>query len=49
MSSFAKRLTDRVEDYITLRQSLGYSFHKQASILRALSPILDFREFVHRA
>ena len=36
MSSFAKTLTDRVEDYITLRRSLGYSFHKQASILRAL-------------
>jgi hypothetical protein len=36
MSSFAKRLTERVEDYITLRRSLGYSFQKQASILRAL-------------
>jgi integrase len=36
MSSFAKMLTDRVEAYINLRRSLGYSFHKQASVLRAL-------------
>jgi len=36
MSSFAKTLTGQVEDYITLRRSLGYSFYKQASTLRAL-------------
>jgi hypothetical protein len=36
MSSFAKTLADRVEGYIALRRSLGYAFHKQAAILRAL-------------
>ena len=29
-------LADRVEGYIALRRSLGYAFHKQAAILRAL-------------
>lgn len=37
MSSFAKTLADRVEAYITLRRSLGYSLRKQAGILRALA------------
>ena len=36
MSGFAKTLADRVEGYIALRRSLGYAFHKQAAILRAL-------------
>jgi integrase len=36
MSSFARTLATRVEDYITLRRSLGYSFQKQAATLRAL-------------
>jgi integrase len=36
MTSFAKALADRVDAFITLRRSLGYSFQKQASILRAL-------------
>ena len=36
MSTFTKTLNDRVEGYIALRQSLGYSFQKQASTLRAL-------------
>jgi integrase len=36
MTSFAKTLAHRVEGFITLRRSLGYSFQKQASILRAL-------------
>lgn len=36
MSSFAKALAARVEDYLTLRRSLGYSFQKQAATLRAL-------------
>lgn len=36
MSSFAQTLADRVEGYIALRRSLGYAFHKQAAILRAL-------------
>ena len=33
MSSFAKTLAARVEDYLTLRRSLGYSFQKQAATL----------------
>jgi integrase len=36
MSSFARALATRVEDYITLRRSLGYFFQKQAATLRAL-------------
>jgi hypothetical protein len=36
MTSFAKTLSDRVEGFITIRRSLGYSFQKQASVLRAL-------------
>jgi integrase len=36
MSSFARTLATRVEDYVTLRRSLGYSFEKQAGTLRAL-------------
>ena len=36
MSSFARTLATRVEDYITLRRSLGYSFQEQAATLRAL-------------
>jgi integrase len=44
MSSFAKTLADRVEDYITLRRSLGYSFHKQASTLRALVRYVDVEQ-----
>ena len=36
MSGFATTLADRVEAYVVLRRSLGYSFKKQAAILRAL-------------
>jgi integrase len=36
MSSFARTLAIRVEDYVTLRRSLGYAFQKQAPTLRAL-------------
>lgn len=36
MSSFVRTLATRVESYITLRRSLGYSFQKQAATLRAL-------------
>jgi hypothetical protein len=36
ITSFAKTLSDRVEGFITIRRSLGYSFQKQASVLRAL-------------
>jgi len=41
MSRFAKTLTGRVENYIALRRSLGYSFQKQASILHALVRYVD--------
>ena len=36
MSSFARTLAIKVEDYVTLRRSLGYAFQKQAATLRAL-------------
>ena len=36
MSSFERTLAIKVEDYVTLRQSLGYAFQKQAATLRAL-------------
>ena len=36
MSSFARALAIKVEDYVTLRRSLGYAFQKQAATLRAL-------------
>ena len=36
MSGFATILADRVEAYIALRRSLGYSLKKQAAILRSL-------------
>jgi integrase len=36
MSSFARTLAIKVEDYVTLRRSLGYAFQKQAPTLRAL-------------
>ena len=36
MNRFARTLATRVEDYVTLRRSLGYSFQKQAGTLRAL-------------
>ncbi|WP_234892549.1 hypothetical protein [Sinorhizobium meliloti] len=36
MSCFAKTLADRVDGYVTLHRSLGYSFRKQAATLRAL-------------
>jgi len=36
MTSFAKTLADRVEGFTILRRSLGYSFQKQVSVLRAL-------------
>jgi integrase len=36
MSSFTMALADRVEGYIILRRSLGYSFLKQAATLRTL-------------
>lgn len=36
MSSFARTLAIKVEDYVTLLRSLGYAFRKQAATLRAL-------------
>jgi len=36
MSGFATTLAERVEAYIALRRSLGYSLKKQAAVLRAL-------------
>lgn len=36
MSIFAKILADKVESYVELRRSLGYSFQKQAATLHAL-------------
>ena len=36
MSGFATTLADRVEAYIALRRSLGFSLEKQAAILRSL-------------
>jgi hypothetical protein len=36
MSGFATILADRVEAYIVLRRSLGFSLKKQAAILRSL-------------
>ena len=33
MSSFARTLAIKVEDYVTLRRSLGYAFQKQAATL----------------
>ena len=36
MSSFTRTLAIKVEDYVTLRRSLGYAFQKQAATLRAL-------------
>jgi integrase len=35
MSAFAKILAEKIESYIALRRSLGYSFKKQAATLRA--------------
>ena len=41
MSAFAKILVEKVESYIELRRSLGYSFKKQAAILRALARFVE--------
>ncbi len=44
MSSFARTLATRVEGYITLRRSLGYSFQKQAATLRALAQYAEIEQ-----
>ena len=41
MSAFAKILTEKVESYIELRRSLGYSFKKQAATLRSLARFVE--------
>jgi integrase len=44
MSTFAKTLADKLEDYIALRRSLGYAFRKQAAILRKLVRYVEVRQ-----
>ncbi|RJT23239.1 integrase [Mesorhizobium waimense] len=41
MSAFFKMLAEKVESYIELRRSLGYSFKKQAATLRALARFVE--------
>jgi len=41
MSAFTKILAEKVENYIELRRSLGYSFKKQAATLRALARYVE--------
>jgi integrase len=44
MSGFTEQLAGRIEGYIALRRSLGYAFHKQAAILRALARYVEARQ-----
>jgi integrase len=44
MSAFAVMLGERVEAYIELRCSLGYSFRKQAATLRALARYVEVEQ-----
>ena len=41
MSAFAGILAGRVETYVELRRSLGYSFKKQAGTLRAFARYVE--------
>lgn len=41
MSGFATTIADRVEAYIALRRSLGYSLKKQTAVLRALGRYVE--------
>ena len=41
MSAFARILAEKIESYIALRRSLGYSFKKQAATLRALARFVE--------
>jgi integrase len=41
MSAFARILAEKVESYIELRRSLGYSFKKQAATLRSLARFVE--------
>jgi hypothetical protein len=44
MSGFATILGDRVEAYIVLRRSLGFSLKKQAEILRSLVRYVELKK-----
>ena len=44
MSGFATILADRVEAYIVLRRSLGFSLKKQAAILRSLVRYVELKK-----
>ena len=44
MSGFATILGDRVEAYIVLRRSLGFSLKKQAAILRSLVRYVELKK-----
>src|SRR6202046_1511376 len=44
MSGFATILADRVEAYIGLRRSLGFSLTKQAAILRSLARYVELEK-----
>jgi integrase len=44
MRAFSGLLTDKVERYIELRRSLGYSFNKQAGTLRAFVRYVESKE-----
>lgn len=43
MSKFAQLVADKVDDYIELRRSLGYSFQNQAATLRAFCLFVERR------
>jgi integrase len=44
MSTFAKILAEKIESYIELRRSLGYSFKPQAGILHALARYVESKQ-----
>ena len=44
MSTFAKILAEKIESYIELRRSLGYSFKPQAAILHALARYVEAKQ-----
>jgi integrase len=45
MSAFYKMLAEKVESYIELRRSLGYTFKKQAATLRAFARFVEVEQF----
>ena len=46
MSGFAKMLAEKVESYIELRRSLGYSFRNQAATLRVFARFVETERLV---